>query len=387
MKIALFDYFVDDSNAIGKFHAMLLDQLAAEHDFTVYSAGCREDVKTKVSWRKIRVPIHRPMFLLFLFFRIQARVLYWRDTLLGGRRYDLVQQVESYVGLSGLYYSHFCHKFFLKEHWKDVSRGVPLVKSLPRWLDHKLRSLCEAADYRKAERVIVPSQGLRRELEALYPIVAGKVHVLPNPIDIERMVRPSEFKRDVCRNMNGVSPGDTVFCFAALGHFERKGLPLLLEAFAMLRMANIKLWVVGGTESMILHYRNICVSLGIDAQVMFLGFQADVRPFLWASDAFVLPSYYEVFPTVALEASASGTPLISTRLNGVEEYIQDGHNGMLTERTVEGLANALRKFCNMAPNARLKMAAHGKESIGVYSEAEFVENWINLYRELDHASR
>lgn len=386
MKIALFDYFVDDSNAIGKFHAMLIDQLAAEHEFTVYSVDCREDIKSKVRWRKIKVPIKRPMFLLFFFFRIQARVLYWKDTLLEGSRYDLVQQVESYIGLSGLYYSHFCHKFFLREHWKNVSRGVPLLKNLPRWLDHKLRSLCESADYRKADCVIVPSQGLRRELEALYPVISGKVHVLPNPINIARMVRPSEFNRDLCRNMNGVEHGDTVFCFAALGHFERKGLPLLLEAFATLRMANIKLWVIGGTTAMIHHYHNICVSLGIDAKVDFLGFQSDVRPFLWASDAFVLPSYYEVFPTVALEASASGTPLISTRLNGVEEYIQDGHNGMLMERTVGDIANALKMFCDMTPEARLKMATNGKKSIGVYSEAVFVENWRRLYRECNHAS-
>ena len=88
---------------------------------------------------------------------------------------------------------------------------------------------------------------------------------------------------------------DLVGLFVALGQFERKGLPLLMQALATAGMERVKLIVVGGEADLLARYREQAEKLGIGDRVRFVGMQSDVRPFLWSSDVFVFPSLYETF--------------------------------------------------------------------------------------------
>src|SRR6202012_3767851 len=96
----------------------------------------------------------------------------------------------------------------------------------------------------------------------------------------------------------------------------------------------LKLLIVGGREERIRPYKDLSEKFAITDRVVFAGMQKDVRPFLWSSDAFTLPSSYEVFPLVALEAAAACLPLLVTPLNGVEEFLVNGENGILVQQTV-----------------------------------------------------
>ena len=60
-----------------------------------------------------------------------------------------------------------------------------------------------------------------------------------------------------------------------------------------------------------------------------MGWQEDIRPFLAAADAFVFPSYREGFPNVILQAGAMGLPCIVTNINGCNEIIENGKNGII----------------------------------------------------------
>src|SRR5919204_507405 len=150
----------------------------------------------------------------------------------------------------------------------------------------------------------------------------------------------------------GVHPGraDCVLLFSALGHFERKGLPLLLDALGALRNPALKLVVVGGEADLVAAYRARTVRAGLDRQVKFIGLQRDVRPYLWAADAFVFPSAYEAFSLVAFEAAAAGVVLIATPVNGVREFLRDGDNGILVERSVGGMIDGIRRFQALPPD-------------------------------------
>src|SRR5919108_685447 len=96
--------------------------------------------------------------------------------------------------------------------------------------------------------------------------------------------------RVVRTNPVGLHDEDVVVVFTALGHFERKGLPLLLEAMQRLADPRFKLVVVGGQPSLVKAYRSSAATMGLDGAVRFVGMQDDVRPFLWAGDLFALPS-------------------------------------------------------------------------------------------------
>jgi glycosyltransferase involved in cell wall biosynthesis len=201
------------------------------------------------------------------------------------------------------------------------------------------------------------------------------------------MMRPASFDRAQFRRIHGLGPDDVVLVFMALGHFERKGLPLLLEAMTQVQEPNLKLSVVGGEPGLIRAYQQRVASMGLAERVVFVGMQQDVRPFLWQADAFIFPSAYEVFPLVALEAAAAGLPLIASRLNGVEELLRDGENGFQVQRTVPGVVQGIRRFLSLGAGAKGDMGRRAQNDVSIYSNEAFCARWQRLYEAIQRDDR
>jgi glycosyltransferase involved in cell wall biosynthesis len=168
--------------------------------------------------------------------------------------------------------------------------------------------------------------------------------------------------------------------FVALGHFERKGLHLIFEAMGSLGDSRVKLWVVGGTRDLVRVWERKALGLGLADRVKFFGMQRDVRPFLWGADGFLLPTLYEVFPLVTLEAAASGLPLLVTHVYGVEEFVQDGSTGLVLERSPKGVTEAVSKFVGLPEDKRKEMGLRARQAVRAYSVDNFVEAWRKFFR-------
>ena len=203
--------------------------------------------------------------------------------------------------------------------------------------------------------------------------------LLPNPVDVDRMRMPADFDRDSARAAQGLIREDMVLLFVALGHFERKGLPLLLDAMRRTANPRIRLVVVGGTKDTVGRWQRRVKEIGLAEQVSFAGMQRDVRPFLWTADAFVLPSHYEVFPLVTLEAAAAGLPLIVTKLNGAEEFLNPGVNGFLVERADTSIAGVLSHLPAMAAERLREMGRRAQEDVQRYATRHFISRWREFY--------
>jgi D-inositol-3-phosphate glycosyltransferase len=126
-----------------------------------------------------------------------------------------------------------------------------------------------------------------------------------------------------------------------------KGLDTLLDAAAALRqrVAGLRLLLVGGEtdeprDGHEATVRRRCAHLGLGDTVQFIGAQPQprLRAYYAAADALVLPSYYESFGMVALEAMACGTPVIASSVGGLTTTVRDGITGLLVP---EGDARAL----------------------------------------------
>jgi UDP-glucose:(heptosyl)LPS alpha-1,3-glucosyltransferase len=164
---------------------------------------------------------------------------------------------------------------------------------------------------------------LRKEYGRVRPAIT----VIGNGVDLGRFVIPTEHDRKVARERLGIPDGAQVALF--IGHeFDRKGLPLVMEALGHAR-PELVLVVAGGTDDMIAEARAQATRLGVADRIHFSGEQADVSPFLAASDMFVMPSHYESSGLVYLEALASGLPVISSAVGVAADAILDGVNGYL----------------------------------------------------------
>lgn len=147
---------------------------------------------------------------------------------------------------------------------------------------------------------------------------------------------------DIRGNFNGLS---FVFVGRLVGD---KGVNELVEAFDRLSKEyfDVRLHLIGPREEK-LDPISERTSTFIDANENIIehGSQPDVRPFLAASDVFILPSYREGFPNVVLEASAMGLPCIVSDVNGATDAIKTGINGLvIPKRDSDSLYEAMRRL-------------------------------------------
>lgn len=382
MRIALFDYKVIPTNPAGGVHRRLLDALADEHDFVVFATRFDNPRPDRIRFVRVPVPT-RPLALLFVAYHLVAPLCFWWERLRSGRRFDLVQGVECNCPLrNDVLYAHFCHTAFAREHLANAGRGL---RGFLRALDHRLHALVEGFAFRRAGLLVCPSRGLAEEIRRLFPEVSPKVRVLPNPIDVARLRRPDTFDRAGFRASLGVRESDTLLVFTALGHFERKGLPLVLEAMKRIGREDLKLNVVGGERELVEAYRAKVRKLGLSGQVILGGKTDDVRTHLWSADALIFPSSYETFSLTTFEAAAAGLPLLVTRLHGVEELLRDGCNGFLLERSVAGVQRGIERLMNLSASQRAALGEQARHDVRGYNVDNFVRRWRATYGEPGNA--
>ena len=373
-KIAIFDYSVRSDSAMGGCHLRMLAGLAEKYDFTVFAVEFENPAPSKIKF--VRIPAwKRPTILLSAMFHLLAPLYYGVHRLKHWVRFDLVEKMEVFTFLGSVAYIHFCYRAYLSKHWSQSRQ--PGLRGLLLSLDQATRAyILEPVLYRFAGRLIVPSRGLARELSEAYPFTAKKIHLIPNSVDYLRLSNPAEgFDRDVFRKDMGFVPSDIVLVFVALGQFERKGLHLLLEAVAQVRNSDVKVLVVGGSEHWMEYYGALAEALKIRQDVKFVGMQRDVAPFLWSADAFCMPSLYETFLLVGIESAAAGLPLLVPRLNGVEDYMIDGENGILLDRTSESIAAAIKHLVTIGPDGRKELGKAAQCAAHRYDLEAFVANW------------
>src|SRR5205085_4555838 len=106
--------------------------------------------------------------------------------------------------------------------------------------------------------------------------------------------------------------------------------------------------------------RALVGQLGLGEQVLFLGLRHDVARLLRAADLFLLTSISEGIPLTLIEAMAAGLPVVSTRVGGVGEVVEDGLTGLLAPSGDDGeLADHLLRLA-VAPAVGRRMGQHGR---------------------------
>lgn len=377
MHIAVFDHVATARNPAGGCVLRVVEGLAGEHEFTVFAAAF--DDRGLPGTHFVRVPaIRRPQVLLFLTYLLSAPLTgWWHRRRRGVAPFDLVEAVEPHVLGASLVYAHFCHTAYLRSHWRAARPDG--VRRLARYLDHRARALLEGVMFGHADIVVATSQGLADELTGAFPRLRDRVLVVPNAVDLDRLEPPSAAGLAEARRSLGVPSGAIVLTFAALGHFERKGLPALIQALATQPTGRFHLIVAGGTSAATKPALTLAERLGVADQIDFVGTVDDLRPILWASDAFVLPTRYETFSLVTYEAAAAGVPIVATQVHGVAELLVDGVNGLVIEPSSSSVAAALERLHDLGDAGRRALGDRARIDVQGYGEDAFVQRWRDVY--------
>jgi glycosyltransferase involved in cell wall biosynthesis len=206
----------------------------------------------------------------------------------------------------------------------------------------------------------------------------ARLVVLPNGID-PTMWKPGSAGRQFTRMRLGLT---SEFVWLAAGRLEPvKDYPLLLHAMALTPRACVLL--IAGSGSQKADLRRLACTLGLADRVHFLGFQADVLPWLQAADAFVLTSRYEGLPMSLIEAAACGLPAVATDVPGTREVLLDGETGWLSPASPPPLAKAMTWMMDLDRSERASMGLRARAlAVEKYSLDSILYRWETLYIDL-----
>lgn len=213
--------------------------------------------------------------------------------------------------------------------------GLPLLEATG--IKRKILNFVEKLTYRCATKVYPNSYGLADIIRELEFCPDSKLKVIANGssngIDTAHF-NPnlfSENQKSQLRTQWAIGPDDFVFLF--VGRLVKdKGLEEMVAAFGILQEKYIhsKLLLVGGFEPDLdpLSPQTIA-AIQHNPAIIQAGFQTDVRPYFALSDCLVFPSYREGFPNVVMQAGAMELPCIVSDINGCNEIIAHGKNGII----------------------------------------------------------
>jgi len=224
---------------------------------------------------------------------------------------------------------------------------VSLPRRFTRWL--YLRATCQAEKELYTARpghrqpVFLPvSRGVESELRSTYRIGNATVRIVPNAADTRVFHPISAEERTAWRMAHGLPSDGPVAIFSG-GEWGRKGLEQALRAMAAVPGG----WLfVAGDDPDRARYRKIAEECGVAGRVIFGGFRSDIAVALASCDVFLFPSRYEAFSLATIEAAACGLPILATRINGTEDFIQPGRNGDFISNDPADIAARLRALFN-----------------------------------------
>ena len=276
-------------------------------------------------------------------------------------------------------------------HRLHTVAGLPLMEATGT--KRKILNFVEKLTYSSATRVYPNSKGLYDFILQNNFTQSNKLKIIANGssngIDTAFFSpdQVTELERVTLREKLNIQPDDFVFVF--VGRIvSDKGINELIKAFSQLQEVEnnepigIKLLLVGGLENDLdpLNPETLA-EINQNKDIISVGFQQDVRSFFAIADALVFPSYREGFPNVVMQAGAMGLPSIVSDINGCNEIIIEGENGLIIpSKNVEKLKE---KMLTLAKDKNLYTKLKGNSRRMIENRYEQSVVWNALLEEYE----
>jgi D-inositol-3-phosphate glycosyltransferase len=243
---------------------------------------------------------------------------------------------------------------------------------------------------RQADRIVAATPAELAQLQWLYQADTNKVVVIPPGVDVSRFY---PIPADEAKEFIGVPPCERVVLF--VGRIEPlKGIETLIEAIALMRRQGVYvcLSVIGGDpdggpetqNAEMARLKVMSEQAGVDDLVTFLGKRSqDTLPYYYsAAEAVVVPSHYESFGMVALEAMACGTPVVASQVGGLAYLVQDEVTGYTVPvDEPQELAMRLRTLLE-EPALRQKLGSQAAQLAQDYAWEKIAARVVDLYSDV-----
>jgi D-inositol-3-phosphate glycosyltransferase len=308
-------------------------------------------------------------------------------------QYDLIHSHYWMSGLAAIELSQtwnipFLHMFHTLVLMKNR------IAQTPQEMEGEYRILGEKKVISKANRIIAATLAEKSQLEFLYKAPSSKISVIPPGVDTRHFY---PIPKDEAKEVVGVPEDSHTILF--VGRIEPlKGIDKLIQAISIiqnngeLRCCPHNLVIIGGepnakSEEMnaeMARLQDMVEDLGIENFVIFLGKQdQQLLPYYYsASEIVVMPSHYESFGMVALEAMACGTPVVASQVGGLAFLVRDGETGFVVPgNDVQMLAKRIVELIK-DKDLRNKLGNKSAEYAQLYAWEIISEKMIEVYNQV-----
>jgi UDP-glucose:(heptosyl)LPS alpha-1,3-glucosyltransferase len=247
------------------------------------------------------------------------------------RAWDVVQSHERTLGQDVYRAGEGCHRSYLD--------ALPPRR---RATYHRVLLALERRVFTRTPRVVAISRRGADEIARIYGVPAARCRVVYNGVDLARFHPDNRSRyRAAARAEVGAVAGTGLVLFAGSG-FERKGLATAIEALAALGDRASRLLIIGKGDAR--PYRRLAEGLGVDDRLVWLGPRPDLERWYAAADVLVLPTRYEPFGNVHLEALASGLPVVTTTAAGGAEVVSPDNGAVVDPGDAAAVAEAVQRL-------------------------------------------
>ena len=322
---------------------------------------------------------------------------------------EFVEGIKQFAAEKNIHYdvihSHYWMSGLAAEALSDAWGGTPIVHMFHTLGEMKNR-VARSEDERagedrlkgerqvlgRADRIVVATLAELTQLRFLYRANARKLVVIPPGVDTSHFY---PIPADEAKQYIGLTPDSRMVLF--VGRIEPlKGVDTLIQAMSCLGVNEIHkpvhLAIIGGEPDVIpekmsaemARLQKLCDDLCMGGMVVFLGKRGqDTLPYYYsAAEVLVMPSLYESFGMVALEAMACGTPVIASEVGGLGYLVQDGETGYtIPDSDPEALCNKLSGLLGDA-HLRETMGLRAAEYALDYAWSNIATQIVDVYKGL-----
>lgn len=349
------------------FAYALTERLAMRGEFEIHVFANR--------YRRGKAPIvfHRVPMLVFPRFLRQISFAFFVDRQLKLGEYDLIHSHDRVFRMDLFTFHGIPH-----EIWIRRMRNKPLSLFDRAMIRVEKKGLADPS----APTVLPVSSLAKEELQKIYTIPENRIEVIHPGVSLNRFskMKGSLWRWEI-RKRHGIHEKDLVILFVGM-NFEIKRLGLLIESISHFSRLNpdgskVKLLVVGKGKATV--FEAMAREQGVSDSLIFAGVTREVEKYYAASDIFAMPSVYDTFGMVVLEAMAAGLPVIITRTVGARDLVDDGVEGfvLLDPPTAAELAQKIDFLSNS--NNRLKMGRCARERALKHSWDRVADRVADLY--------
>lgn len=344
------------------------ERLAEHKDFEIHVFANK--------WRQGKAPItfHKVPIIPFPRWIRPISFAYFSKRSMQSDFFDIVHSHERIFEMDLLTFHGIPHEIWVK---KTKKRSLSLFDRSTAWVEKK------GMNQEKGAIILPVSTLVKDELLKLYNIPKSKLHVIHPGVSLERFssVNREDFRYEI-RQRHGLSLEDVVVLFVSM-NFELKRLDLLLKSIAAMvdrekDNSNLKLMVVGkGDEK---RFETMARNLGISNRVIFVGVTRDVEKYYLAADIFAMPSRFDTFGLVVLEAMAAGLPVIISHSVGARDLVEQGVNGFVlsNDPSISEIVTSLTMM--MDREKRILMGKNGRRIALRYSWEKTAGRVADFYR-------